>query len=72
VDIADWTATVVVAWVTLSALVALFIGRVAKFGNQQVAATGPSKTARPALIKRTSVWRSTVAADGHVHHRQVA
>jgi hypothetical protein len=71
-DIADWTVTVVVAWVTLSVLVGLIIGRIAKFGDQQVAAMGPSKTAGPALGGRTTVWRSSVASDGRVHHRQVA
>jgi membrane protein implicated in regulation of membrane protease activity len=71
-DIADWTATVVVAWVTLSVLVALIVGRVAKFRDQQVPAVRPGKTAGRALGKRTAVWRSTVAADGRVHHRQVA
>jgi hypothetical protein len=78
-DIADWTATVLVVWVTfvvalvmLSVLVALIIGRVLKLRDQQVPATGPGKTAGRALGKRTTIWRSTVAADGRVHHRQVA
>jgi hypothetical protein len=71
-DIADWTATVVAAWVTLSILLALIIGRVAKYGDQQVRAMGPGQAAGHALGKRTTVWRSTVAADGRVHHRQVA
>ena len=78
-DIADWTATVLVVWVTfvvalvtLSVLVGLIIGRVLKFRDQQVPATDPGKTAGPALGKRTTVWRSTVAADGRVRHRQVA
>jgi len=70
--IANWTATVVVAWLTLSVLLALIIGRVAKYRDQQVAAVGPGKTAGPALGKRTTIWRSTVAVDGRVHHRQVA
>jgi hypothetical protein len=78
-DIPDWIATVVVvwvtfvlAWVTLSVVVGLIIGRVLKFRDQQVSAMGPAKDAGPPLGKRTTVWRSTVTADGHVHHRQVA
>jgi hypothetical protein len=71
-DMAGWVGTVVVAWVTLSVLVALVVGRVAKFGDQQVAAMPAGRTAGPALVKRTSVWRSTVAANGRVRHRQVA
>jgi hypothetical protein len=72
-DIAGWIATVVVvAWMTLSVLVALIIGRVAKFRDQQIAALGQGKTAGPARGRRTTVWRSTIAADGRVHHRQVA
>jgi hypothetical protein len=78
-DIPDWIATVVVvwvtfvlAWVTLSVVVGLIIGRVLKFRDQQVSAVGPGKAAGPALGKRTTVWRSTVTADDHVHHRQVA
>jgi hypothetical protein len=80
--IADWTATVVVVWltfvvalVTSSVLVGLIIGRVLKFRDQQVPAIDPGKVAEPAPGKRTArtaVWRSTVTADGHVHHRQVA
>jgi hypothetical protein len=72
-DIADWIAAVVAAWVTLSVPVALIIGKIIAAGHDpRVQAMGPGKTAGPALGKRTSVWRSTVATDGRVHHRQVA
>jgi hypothetical protein len=80
-DIAYWTAIFVVAWMTLSVSLTLIIRWVAKYGDQkvapidqQVAPMGPGRTVEPALSlsKRTSVWRSTVAADGHVRYRQVA
>jgi hypothetical protein len=72
-DIADWIAAVVAVWVTLSVPVALIIGKIIAAGRgQQVQAMGPGKTAGRGLGKRTSVWRSTVAGDGGVHHRQVA
>jgi hypothetical protein len=68
--IATWTAIVATAWVTLSMLLGLLIGRVAKYRDQQVLALG--QAGGPALRTRTTVWRSTVAADGRFHHRQVA
>ena len=71
-DIAGWTATLVAAWVTLSILLGLIIGRVAKYRDRQVPAVGLGLAAGPALGRQTTVWRSTVAADGRVHHRQVA
>ena len=78
-DSTDWTAMVLVVWVTfvlalvtLSALVGLITGRVLKFRDKQVPGSGPGKTAGPSRGKRTTVWRSTVTADGRVHHRQVA
>jgi hypothetical protein len=71
-DVASWIAIVVAAWVTLSILLGLIVGRIAKYGGQQVPAMGPGQAAGPAPGKRTTVWRSTVAADGEVHHRQVA
>jgi hypothetical protein len=74
-DIADWVGTVAVAWVALSVLVALFVGRVAKLRDQQVPAMRPGKTGKtagPALVKQTTVWRSTVGANRRFLHRQVA
>ena len=71
-DIADWIATVVAAWVMLSVPVALIIGKIPAGRDPQIPAVGPGKTAGPELGKRTSVWRSTVAADGRAQHRQVA
>jgi hypothetical protein len=75
-DIADWIAAVVAAWVTLSVPVALIVGKIIAAGRSpQVQAMGPGKTAGPALSKRTTVWRSTVAGNGRVQrstHRQVA
>ncbi len=71
--IAEWIAIVAVAWVTLSVLLALIIGRVAKFGDQQVSVIRLGKTSKPSIIRRTTtIWRSTVAADGRAIHRQVA
>jgi len=71
-DIADWVGTVAVAWLTLSVLVALLVGRVAKLGDQQVPAMRRGETAGPARVRQTTVWRSTVGADRRFHHHQVA
>jgi hypothetical protein len=58
-SIAYWTAIVVVAWVALSVLVGLIIGRVVKHRDRQRAASSPGKTAG-------------IPADGRMHHREAA